>query len=354
MRRARSPREERGQTSSEYMGVLLMAALVIAALVALGLPETISGQVHRAICTISSGTDCGTPGPGGGYADDPYPDSGLGDREIYDDDCQGDVPDDAARAGDDDAVGDDQVDQAYENLGRVYDYYHETFGWDSYDGQGAPVVGVVNYCNGGVNNGVSSWSDGRVQFTPGAGDALDTAAHEFTHGVTENTAGLEYQCQSGALNESISDIMAWNLDPEDPVYGEDRNGDGPDDPDGGSIRDYREPTRFDQPMHVDDYEALPNNDDGDWGGVHENSGIPNHAYYQLVARIGRDKAEQIVWRALTEHLEPDSDFEDFRTAMLESAAELYGADGSEEQGVDDAFADVGLDGSWEAPEQDGC
>ena len=76
-----------------------------------------------------------------------------------------------------------------------------------------------------------------MHFAPGAGDALDTAAHEFTHGVTENTAGLRYQCQSGALNESISDIMAWNLDPEDPTYGEDRNGDGPDDPDGGTIRD---------------------------------------------------------------------------------------------------------------------
>ena len=61
-----------------------------------------------------------------------------------------------------------------------------------------------------------------------------------------------------------------------------------------------------------------------------------------------------MWRALTEHLEPDSDFEDFRTAMLDSARELYGEDGDEEQGVDEAFATVGLDGTWEAPEQEGC
>ena len=317
-----------------------------AAVVAAGIPEKVAGGVNQAICTIAAGTDCGTPGPGGGYDDDPYPDSGLADREIYDDDCQGDVPDDPAREGDDGPVGDDQVDDAYENLGRVYDYYWETFGWDSYDGDGAPVVGVVDYCDGGADTGVSSWSDGRVRFAPGAGDALDTAAHEFTHGVTESTAGLEYQCQSGALNESISDIMAWNLDPADPTYGEDR--------DGGVIRDYRAPTRFDQPMHVDDYQATPNDRFGDWGGVHTNSGIPNHAYYQLVLRVGRDKAEQIVWRALTEHLEPDSGFEDFRVAMLESAAELYGPDGAEEQGTDEAFATVGLDGGWEAPEQDGC
>ena len=58
--------------------------------------------------------------------------------------------------------------------------------------------------------------------------------------------------------------------------------------------------------------------------MHTNSGIPNHAYYEVVVRVGREKAQQIVWRALTEHLEPDSDFEDFRTAMIDSAEELYG------------------------------
>ena len=298
----------------------------------MGVPQSIASGVRRAVCTIASGTDCGAPGPGGGYAGDPYPDSGAAEREIYDDQCRGDIPDDPSRAGDDGAVGDDQVDRAYENLGRVYDYYHDTFGWDSYDGKGSPAVGIVNYCEGGSSSGVSQWSDSRVLFTPGAGDALDTAAHEFTHGVTANTAGLDYECQSGALNESLSDIMAWNLDPEDPTYGEDRDGDGPDDPDGGTIRDYRYPGRFGQPGHVDDYEASPNDRFGDWGGVHTNSGIPNHAYYELVVRVGRDKAEQIVWRAMTEHLDSDSNFEDFRTALLESAAELYGGDGDEVAG----------------------
>jgi len=346
---------ERGQASISYAGVLAIVALVFVAVFALGLEGKVGANVSQAVCTIFAGTDCGEPREGAsGYADDPYEDSGEADREIFDDECSGDVPDDPSRAGDDDAVGDDQVDQAYENLGRVYDYYHDTFGWDSYDGEGGPVIGVVNYCEGGSSSGVSQWDGERVLFAPGAGDALDTAAHEFTHGVTASTAGLEYQCQSGALNESISDIMAWNLDPEDPTYGEDRNGDGPDDPDGGTIRDYRSPTRFDQPMHVDDYNASDNDRFGDWGGVHTNSGIPNHAYYQLVSRIGRDKAEQLVWRALTEHLDSDSNFEDFRTAMLDSARELFGEDGPEQQGVDEAFATVGLDGTWEAPDQEGC
>jgi Zn-dependent metalloprotease len=343
-------RREDGQTAAEYLGGLLLVCAIVAAVLTAGPPDAIASGIRKAICQIrSGGTDCGEPSPGGGYADDPYPDSGLADREIYDAGC-GDTPDDPAREGDDGAVGDEQVDKAYENLGRVYDYYHDTFGWDSYDGKDAPVVGIVNVCDGGTS---SYWSDDRVHFAPGAGDALDTAAHEFTHGITANTAGLRYECQSGALNESISDIMAWNLDPEDPTYGEDRDGDGPGDPDGGAIRDYRYPQRFGQPMTVDDYHATPNDRFGDHGGVHTNSGIPNHAYYEVVARVGRAKAQQIVWRALTEHLEPDSGFEDFRTAMIESAEELYGR-GSEARDVDAAFATVGLDGTWHAPDQEGC
>jgi len=342
-------RAERGQTGADYMGALLLVAVIVFALVVTDAPAHVAGKVRQAVCSIRAGSDCGEPNRSGGYAEDDYEDSGLADREIYDADC-GSTPDDPSREGDDGAVGDDQVDGAYENLGRVYDYYHDTFGWDSYDGKGAPVVGIVNVCDGGTS---SYWDDNRVHFAPGAGDALDTAAHEFTHGITANTAGLRYECQSGALNESISDIMAWNLDPSDATYGEDRNGDGPDDPDGGTIRDYSLPTRFDQPMHVDDYQASANDRFGDWGGVHTNSGIPNHAYYQLVLRVGRDKAEQIVWRALTEHLQPDSNFEDFRTAMLESAEELYGR-GDVVDGVDAAFAEVGLDGTWHAPDQEGC
>ena len=340
-------RSQRGQASTTYAGVLAVVAIVFGVLFALNLDAKVGAATNQALCTIFSGTDCGEPlANASGYADDPYEDSGLAPREIFDDDCGGDTPDDPERAGDDGPTGDDQVDGAYGNLGRVYDYYRDRFGHDSYDGEGAPVTGVVNFCDvAGADSGVSSWNGEQVQFAPGAGDALDTAAHEFTHGVTAATAGLKYQCQSGALNESISDIMAWNLDPEDTTYGEDRNA--------GAARDYANPELHGQPGHVDDYVASDNDDSGDHGGVHTNSGIPNHAYYLIVKRVGREKAEQIVWRALTEHLEPDSNFEDFRTAMLESARELYG-EGDVVDGVNTSFADVGLDGSWEAPEQEGC
>ncbi len=342
-------RGERGQASTTYAGVLAVVAIVFGVLFALNLDGKVRGATEQALCTIFSGTDCGPPqANAAGYADDEYEDAGNADREIFDDECSaGGGSDDPARGEGDDPVGNDQVDEAYENLGRVYDYYQDRFGHDSYDGDGAPVRGTVNFCDvAGVPGGSSFFDGDEIKFAPGAGDALDTSAHEFTHGVTAATAGLEYQCQSGALNESISDIMAWNLDPEDTTYGEDR--------DGGAIRDYANPELHGQPGHVDDYDATPNTDDGDHGGVHTNSGIPNHAYYLIVKSVGREKAEQLVWRALTEHLEPDSNFEDFRTAMLESARELYGDEDDVFDGVNQSFADVGLDGSWEAPEQEGC
>ena len=74
----------------------------------------------------------------------------------------------------------------------------------------------------------------------------------------------------------------------------------------------------------------------------------------MVQSIGRWAAEQIVYRALTEKLESDSNFEDFRTASLEVARELWGEDSPEFEGTNESFAAVGLDGTWEAPEVEGC
>lgn len=146
----------------------------------------------------------------------------------------------------------------------------------------------------------------------------------------------------------MSDIFAANVDTDDWEIGEDLPT--------GAIRDMADPARFGQPAHVDDFLAQANDgtDRTDYGGVHTNSGIPNRAYYELVERVGRQKAEQIVYRALTEHLRADSGFEDFRSASLAAVRELHGAGSAEERGTDAAFAAVGLDGSWTAPEVEGC
>ena len=88
--------------------------------------------------------------------------------------------------------------------------------------------------------------------------------------------------------------------------------------------------------------------------MHSNSGIPNHVYYLIVQNIGRKDAEQVMYRVLTEELGPDSGFEDFRTASLKVARDLFGERSPQYAQIDQSFAAVGLDGSWVAPEVEGC
>jgi bacillolysin len=339
-------RSQRGQTGAEYLGILLIVSLVVGALAAGGIGDAVAARTEYLVCKIGGSTGCQEPPPPrsaspGDESDAP--------REIYDAHCKPERGDPVRHTGEGPS-GNSEADAAYTNLGRVYDYYQDTFGRDSYDGKGADLIATINFCEkAGVPLQNAYWDGTQMKFGEGYASALDITAHELTHAVTERTAGLEYQCQSGALNEAISDIFASNVDGNWEI--------GEDLPD-GAIRDMADPSKGHppQPATVDDFVVMEN--DGtpfsDYGGVHYNSGIINHAYYLLVQAIGRDKAQRIVYKALTEHLEPDSDFEDFRDATLQAAEELYGKDGTEHQAVDDAMRGVGLDGRWEAPEVKGC
>lgn len=131
----------------------------------------------------------------------------------------------------------------------------------------------------------------QMMFGEGSAMPLDVTAHEVTHAITEMTAGLEYQGESGALNEAISDVFASNLDPDDWEIGEDLPG--------GAIRDMADPERYGQPAHTGD----------------------------------RDASEQIVYAAVTEHLGRDSGFEDFRAACRQASEDRYGRDSAEYRGV---------------------
>jgi Zn-dependent metalloprotease len=340
-----------GQVAAEYMGGLLLVAVVIAALLGGQVHTKIAVEAERAICKITGSLACGEPGvPKPEGADDSEP--GEPDREVHDAECDNDLPGDLLRdEGDDPAGGDPEADQVYDNLGQVFDYYSETFGRDSYDDSGGELIASINFCETpGTPMTNAYWNGTQMVFGDGYASSLDITAHELTHAVTEETAGLEYQCQSGALNESMSDIFASNVDDDDWEIGEDLPGD--------PLRDMENPANGHppQPAHVDDFNEMPNdgNPYNDHGGVHYNSGIPNHAYYLMVKAIGRDAAEAIVYRALTEELGPDSGFEDFRTASLAVAERLWGVDSPEYRGTNESFAAVGLDGTWEAPEVEGC
>lgn len=334
-----------GQASAEYLGVLVLVAAIVFGLVsaAPSVSATIARTIDRAICQIAQRGECRGPDLARGDEEEPaQPPGPQPSRQIYDARNGNDLPGESAREEGDGPAGDSEVDTAYENFGTIHDYFWDRFGRNSYDDDGAPLVATVRYREDPdypYRN--AYWDPGRRQMVFGEGYAgpLDVTAHEVTHALTEATAGLEYQSESGALNESISDIFASNLDPDDWEIGEEL----PD----GAIRDMSNPERFDQPAHVDDYRDLP--DSVDSGGVHINSGIPNRAYYNMVQRIGREASEQIVFRALTDYLESDSGFEDFRSASLNAAEDLYGDESPEHRGVDEAFREVGLDGTWEAP-----
>lgn len=185
---------------------------------------------------------------------------------------------------------------------------------------------------------------------------LDVVAHEMFHGVTDSTSRLEYAFQSGALNESYSDIFGTiianrgNDDPRtwDWLLGERLlPGDKP-------FRDLSDPARFGQPAHMDDFRVLPDTRAGDWGGVHVNSGIHNKAAFNLLtAQTGGALAltvaevAAVFYLALTQRLSRTSQFIDSRRAAVSSARTLFRTLPADQQAikvaaVEGAFEAVGI------------
>ncbi|MCW2985275.1 MAG: peptidase family protein [Conexibacter sp.] len=224
------------------------------------------------------------------------------------------------------ATGDADVDGAYNNTGATYDYYLSNFGRDSYDDAGAELISFVHY---GINYQNAFW-DG-YEMVYGDGFAVnDVTGHELTHAVTERTAGLEYADQSGALNEAISDMAGWDVDPGDSTMGEDLPI--------GAIRDMRNPGAYGQPASASQYVCTTS----DNGGVHTNSGIPNKVYANMVDTIGRGSAAQVRYRAQTAYLTPQASFADARAAFVSAAGDV----GANATSVANAWQAQGVTATW--------
>jgi Zn-dependent metalloprotease len=261
------------------------------------------------------------------------------------------------------ATRDTSVTRAYDGLGATYDFYTQVLGRKSIDGNGMRLDGFVHYGNS-YNN--AFWDGRRMVFGDGDGrvfadftHSLDVIAHELTHGVTEFSAGLEYHMQSGALNESVSDVFGslvkqWALnqtaDRADWLIGADIFTPGIH---GDALRSmkapgqaYDDPTigRDPQPAHMRDFVQLPDTDDGDWGGVHINSGIPNHAFYLLAMALGGKAWEAAghIWYETLQTVSQTASFEDFAYRTAECAGRLYGTASAQQQAVEDAWDAVGV------------
>jgi bacillolysin len=238
---------------------------------------------------------------------------------------------------------------AHTNMNTCYNYYRTTFNRNAIDGADGTIVSLIHVTesNQGMENAywngaMMLYGDGLHEFKPLAG-GLDVAAHEMTHGVTGHSADLVYEGQSGALNESFSDVFGVLVDTRNYLIGEDvmqpgqgialRNMENPEDPNAGSQ----------QPGTMAEFKNLGSDQDN--GGVHTNSGIPNHAAVLVMKALGREKTQRIYYLALTKYLTRNSQFIDCRLGCEAAADELFGKGSNETKAVSDAFAAVGIGGT---------
>ncbi|MEP7118556.1 MAG: M4 family metallopeptidase, partial [Acidobacteriota bacterium] len=303
-------------------------------------------------------------------------------------------------ASDTDNVWNDPVAvDAHTYLGWTYDYIFKRIGVRGLDNGDAPMIGTVNVyspqqCVGPLPQGefgelcVNAFWIGPPAGPGGKGmmifgngmpsnffltssgqsvgplaGALDIVAHELTHGVTDYTSGLEYRNESGALNEAFSDMVgvateaffqARGSNPQQADYliGEDafkalRPGSV------AGIRSMQSPIAYGNPDHY----SVRYTGSEDNGGVHFNSGIPNHAYYlaieggtnrvsgRAVTGVGfanREQIERVFFRAFTRMLPVRATFSQARAATIQSARDLYAANAAVERAVTDAWTAVGV------------
>ena len=241
----------------------------------------------------------------------------------------------------------------------VYDFYKNIFNRNSLDNRGMSINSIVhygrNYNNAFWNGYKMIYGDGDGSYFTSLSGDLDVVAHEMTHGVTSNSANLAYENQSGALNESMSDVLGvlvqtydkynvanggqWTFNSADWVVGDEIYTPGVA---GDALRSLANPTLYDQPAHMNNYKNLPNTKDGDWGGVHINSGIPNKAAYSLAQNIGCEKTARIYYRALTVYFNSTTNFSQARLGLTQAATDLYGTNSTEAQAVSNAFASAGI------------
>ncbi len=240
----------------------------------------------------------------------------------------------------------------------TYDYYLAQHGRRSYDDNDGKLLSYVHFNNNFFN---AFWDNERMTFGDGDNNrtpltALDVFGHELTHGVTEYSAGLEYANESGALNESFSDIFGEAI--EAFVRGQNDWFIGAEI---GALRSMEEPGRFGDPdTYLGSFwmptvsNPQPSNDQG---GVHTNSGVQNYWFYLLttggtgtndrndafaVTGIGLEQASQIAYRNLTAYLGPNSGYFDARLASIFSTLDLFGFDSPQYRATLDAWFAVGV------------
>lgn len=304
------------------------------------------------------------------------------ERIVYNANNGSSLPGTVARQENDPASTDVAVNEAFDGSGVTYDLYKNVYERNSIDNSGMRLDSTVHYQTGYDN---AFWNGEQMVYGDGDEDqpeserlfnrftiAIDVIGHELTHGVTQFEAKLTYSLQPGALNESMSDVfgslvkqysLSQSATEADWIIGE---GLLTSNVNGVGIRSMKAPgTAYDdpvlgkdpQPAHMRDYVTTIS----DNGGVHINSGIPNHAFYIAAVELGGfawEKAGQIWYVTLRDKLAANSNFQACANLTFQTAGELFGAGSIEQQAVQKGWSEVGLmaDGGTTPPPPpgDGC
>jgi Zn-dependent metalloprotease len=257
---------------------------------------------------------------------------------------------------------DEVANDAHWGLQVTYDYFNDEYKRESFDGLGGNITSYVHYNSNWFN---ASWSTGQrvIRIGDGAGNplaALDIMSHELSHGVTSTSADLVYAMESGALNESFSDIFGNSVEffatPDKASWkiGEDL---GPQ----SALRDMSQPNLNSDPDTYDGTFWISQNcspsGTNDQCGVHTNSGVQNFWFYLLssggtgtndigdyysVDSIGIRSAGKIAYTNLVTYLSRNSDYAEARFFAIQSAVDCFGEDSQEEISTTNAWHAVGV------------
>ncbi len=279
--------------------------------------------------------------------------SDAGNREV--------LPGEAVRREGEQATGDAAVDEAYDGLGQTYALFHKAFGRSSIDDSGGPLDATVHY---GQDYDNAFWNGSRMVFGDGDGEvftrftrSVTVIGHELAHGFILAQTPLQYQGQSGALQESMADVFGVLV--EQHLLNQDVEGASwlvgaglfTDQVQGLALRSLKAPgTAYDddvlgkdpQPASMDAYVETTQ----DRGGVHINSGIPNRAFYLCAMELGGyawERAGRIWYDAIVSgQIAATYTFPEFATLTLAAAEARYGVGSAEVTATANAWRETGV------------
>lgn len=248
------------------------------------------------------------------------------------------------------------VDRAYDYAGHTYNFFANEHGRDSLDGNGMTLISTTRFCPSAASCPYANafWNGQQMVYGAGFSAADDVVAHELTHGFTEFTSNLFYWFQSGAINESMSDVWGEFVDQTNGAGNDSNNVRwqmGEDVPGFGAIRDmknppaFNDPDRMRSPIYVCEQTQL-NAPGHDNGGVHQNSGINNKAVFLMVDGgtfngvtvngLGISRVADLYYEVQTNLLTSAADYADLYDALIQASNNL-GFSSSQKQSVQNAL-----------------